>query len=362
MAPVDRLNVWKGRWADKPGEIVLNRNPTDSTGRGTPTAGQHSHVPAVRTLTVVGFAYSVSGSADAWVTPAQMTSLKPTSTQMLYRFAQAATNAQVSAGQSAVTAGLPSGALLGTQSYLALRALASGEPNTFVPFLMVFGWLGLAVAVLIVANVVSGAVVAGFRHIGVLKALGFTPLQVMTVYLAMVSIPAVVGCAVGVVLGNVLARVLADKGFRELWRGWCRRTGLGGRRGDARRTCAGGAVRTVACVAGAQSFGGRGDQCGQRTAGRAGSAGAAVAERYPAAAVGEPWARAAVRQAGAYGADAGGRRTRCHERDAWRSGSGKSLTTYQTAASRVGAVDLAMFAGAGRLQAPGEDAATRRRS
>ena len=66
--------------------------------------------------------------------------------------------------------------------------MEAGEPNTFVPFLMVFGWLGLAVAVLIVANVVSGAVVAGFRHIGVLKALGFTPTQVMSVYLAMVSI------------------------------------------------------------------------------------------------------------------------------------------------------------------------------
>ena len=180
----------EGRWADKPGEIVLNRNPTDSTGRDAPTLTTTIPVPGGQTLTVVGFAYSVSGSADAWVTPAQMTSLKPTSTQVLYRFAHAATNAQVSAGQSAVTTGLPSGALVGAQSYLQLRALATGEPNTFVPFLMVFGWLGLAVAVLIVANVVTGAVVAGFKHIGVLKALGFTPTQVMTVYLAMVSIPA----------------------------------------------------------------------------------------------------------------------------------------------------------------------------
>ena len=148
-----------------------------------------------------------------------MTALKPTSTQMLYRFAQAATNAQVSAGQSAVTSGLPSGALVGTQSYLALRAIASGEPNTFVPFLMVFGWLGLAVAVLIVANVVSGAVVAGFKHIGVLKALGFTPTQVMTVYLAMVSIPAIVGCAIGILLGNVLATSLLTRAFENFGAG-----------------------------------------------------------------------------------------------------------------------------------------------
>jgi putative ABC transport system permease protein len=211
---VDRLNVWKGRWADKPGEIVLNRNPTASEGRGAPTLGSTMGV-AGQTLKIVGFAYSVSQSADAWVTPAQMTSFKPTATQMLYRFAQAATNEQVSAGQAAVTSGLPSGALVGTQSYLGLRALATGEPNTFVPFLMVFGWLGLAVAVLIVANVVSGAVVAGFKHIGVLKALGFTPTQVMAVYLTMISIPAIIGCAGGTVLGNVLAESLLTRAFEN---------------------------------------------------------------------------------------------------------------------------------------------------
>jgi putative ABC transport system permease protein len=214
--PVDRLNVWKGRWPNKPGEIVLNRNPvTSSTGRGAPTVGTTVSVAGGPTLTTVGFAYSVSESADAWVTPAQMAAMHPTATQMLYRFNQAETNAQVAAGQAAVTAGLPKGALLGAQSYLALKAIATGEPNTFVPFLMVFGWLGLAVAVLIVANVVSGAVVAGFRHIGVLKALGFTPTQVMAVYLAMISIPAIVGCALGTVLGNVFAESLLARAFEN---------------------------------------------------------------------------------------------------------------------------------------------------
>jgi putative ABC transport system permease protein len=209
--PVDRLNVWDGRWAEKPGEIVLNRNPVSAGGRSAATIGTQLTTGGT-TLTVVGFAYSVSESADAWVTPEQMTALKPTTIQMLYRFTAAETNAQVSAGQAAVSAGLP---LLGAQSYLALRAIATAEPNTFVPFLMVFGWLGLAVAVLIVANVVSGAVVAGFRHIGVLKALGFTPTQVMAVYLAMISIPAVVGCALGTGLGNVLAESLLTRAFEN---------------------------------------------------------------------------------------------------------------------------------------------------
>ncbi|MFC7586250.1 ABC transporter permease [Nonomuraea antimicrobica] len=63
-------------------------------------------------------------------------------------------------------------------------------------------------AVLIVANVVGGAVVAGSRHIGVLKALGFTPNQVVAVYLTMVLVPAAAGGALGTVAGGLAVRPL----------------------------------------------------------------------------------------------------------------------------------------------------------
>lgn len=210
--PVDRLNVWEGRWATGPGEIVLNYIPGNP---GMTPMGDHISVPGQPRLTVVGFAYSVSGSADAWVTPDQMAELEPTATQMLYRFANAATAAEISAAQDAVTAGLPAGALLGAESYLVLKQDITSETAVYIPFLVVFGVLGLAVAILIVANVISGAVVAGFRNIGMLKALGFTPNQVMAVYLVMVTVPAVVGCVLGAVLGNVGARPLLEEAFER---------------------------------------------------------------------------------------------------------------------------------------------------
>jgi putative ABC transport system permease protein len=205
---VDRLNVWTGRWVTGPGEIVLNEAPGASSpnsvgDRLTPAGG-----PA---LTIVGFAYSVSASADAWVTPDQMTELTPTATQMLYRFTSAATAGEISAAQKTVTAGLAKGEFLGAQSYLAVKQNVAEGPGVYVPFLVMFGVLGLAVAVLIVANVVSGAVVAGTRHIGMLKALGFTQNQVMAVYVVMVSVPAAVGCVLGTILGNAVTRpMLAD--------------------------------------------------------------------------------------------------------------------------------------------------------
>jgi putative ABC transport system permease protein len=214
--PVDQLNVWQGRWATKPGEIVLNQPPV---GTETTSLGAQLAVPDGPTLTVVGFAYTVSRSADAWVTPDQMVALHPATTQMLYRFSHAATDAQISSGQSAVTAGTPSAALLGSRSYLTVKASAISGAAIVVPFLMVFGVLGLVVAVLIVANLVSGAVVAGFRHIGVLKALGFTPTQVLAVYLAMVSIPAIISCVLGAVLGNLLAIPLLGHVFQTFGSG-----------------------------------------------------------------------------------------------------------------------------------------------
>lgn len=340
---VDRLNVWKGRWATKPGEIVLNRNPTESSGRGmlqlngTVTAGG-------QTFTIVGFAYSVSQSAGAWVTPDQLNALHPTSTQMLYRFTNAATNAEVTAGQQAVTAGLPSNALIGTQSYLALRALVAGQPNTFVPFLMVFGWLGLAVAVLIVANVVSGAVVAGFKHIGVLKALGFTPTQVMTVYLGMVSIPAVIGCAGGVVLGNVLATSLLTRAFENYGAGgtgapiWVDVVALLGVPALVALSALLPALRARSLSAAQAISAGSAPRAGQGLRVQRWLSGTLL-PRPVSLGLGLPFARpgrtALTLAAVVLGVTS----------VTLAVGLGKSLTSYQTAASRTGAVDLTIFAG-----------------
>jgi putative ABC transport system permease protein len=62
-----------------------------------------------------------------------------------------------------------------------------------------------------VANVVSGAVIAGYYRIGILKSIGFTPGQVIAAYTGQVTVPAAVGCLAGVALGNVLSVPLLRK-------------------------------------------------------------------------------------------------------------------------------------------------------
>ncbi|MFC0600253.1 FtsX-like permease family protein [Streptomyces palmae] len=208
---VDRVRLLEGRWATKPGEIVVNWPVQGSPGPDK--LGTKLTVRGAPALTVVGFATSMSKSAGAWVAPEQMAALHPSSVQMLYRFTESATDRQIRDGLAEATAGLPKGSLTTTQSYLTLKRAFSAMADSYLPFLTVFGVLGLLVSALIVGHVVSGVIVSGHRQIGVFKALGFTPNQVVAVYLAMVSVPAVAGCVAGTLLGDALSRPILRDAF-----------------------------------------------------------------------------------------------------------------------------------------------------
>ncbi|MFD5232698.1 ABC transporter permease [Streptomyces qaidamensis] len=213
-ADVDRVELKSGRWAQKPGEIVIDasfQGPSADIGSTLKT----SDTPNAPTLSVVGFAVSVGKSADAWATAAQVDALaalgNPLTTQMLYRFDSASTKQQILADRAKLASSVDSGALLGTQSWLDTKRAADQGAAATVPFVMAFGVLGIVMSVIIVSSVISGAVGTSLRRIGILKAIGFTPREVVRAYVAQALIPATVGIALGVVLGNLLAvPLLAD--------------------------------------------------------------------------------------------------------------------------------------------------------
>ena len=209
--PVDDLTLQSGHWADGPGQLVLASDPSPGNGVSVPLGTQLTMSGAAGkvTLTIVGIADSVDSSAGGWVLPSEIARLQVPGTtpaaQMQYRFRDAGTATAIRADVAAVTAALPAGALTGTESYLAIRAQESSNIAPFVPFVVAFAVLGLALSALIVANVVSGAVVAGYHRIGVLKSIGFSPAQVVAAYTGQAMVPAIAGCLGGVVLGNLLA-------------------------------------------------------------------------------------------------------------------------------------------------------------
>ncbi|HTZ24702.1 MAG TPA: FtsX-like permease family protein [Streptosporangiaceae bacterium] len=215
--PVDDVILQSGHWAERPGQLVLSSaevypNGSLPPGTGVGTELTAAGVAGTPTLTVVGIGTSVTGSADGWVAPAEIARLRPPkarrSAQMLYRFRSAGSAAAVRAGVAAVTAALPRGAVPATQSYLTAREAEASGIAPVAPFLVAFGLTGLVMSALIVINVVAGAVVAGYRRIGILKSIGFTPGQVVTAYAVQALVPTAAGCAAGLVIGNLLAAPL----------------------------------------------------------------------------------------------------------------------------------------------------------
>ena len=202
--PVDQLTLQSGHWATSDSQIVLSSTAPGQVG-STVTVGK-------QVLTVVGVANSVTNTADAWVLPAEMNAIAgPGGTgqaQLLYRFSASATSADIAGNVGAVTAALPAGAVLGTVSYLDVRQSEQSSVAPWVPFIIAFGVIALVISVLIVVNVVGGAVVAGTTRIGVLKSIGFTPAQVVAAYVLLVAVPAVTGAVAGAVCGNLLAAPL----------------------------------------------------------------------------------------------------------------------------------------------------------
>jgi putative ABC transport system permease protein len=215
--PVDDLTLQSGHWAAGAGQLVLASDPDPGNNVSVPL-GTRLTMPGAAgqvTLTVVGIADSVDSSAAGWVLPSEIARLRapgsPPAEQMQYRFRDAGNAAAVRTDVAAVTGALPAGAVTGTQSYLAIRAQERSDIAPYVPFVAAFAVLGLALSALIVANVVSGAVVAGYSRIGVLKSIGFSPGQVVAAYTSQAMVPAVAGCLAGVVLGNLLAAPVLRK-------------------------------------------------------------------------------------------------------------------------------------------------------
>src|SRR6202030_1693585 len=145
--PVDDLQLTAGTWARGTGQIVLS---DENTPLGVGDLMTFPGLPGKPTLKVVGLAKSMGASADAWVSPAEAAALTAPGSvpgyQMLYRFDHAATDAQIGADRTAIGAAVPPGSMTEAASYLKVKLAADRTSATFVPFVVAFGVLGLAMS------------------------------------------------------------------------------------------------------------------------------------------------------------------------------------------------------------------------
>ena len=98
--PVDNLVLNAGHWPDGPGQVVVDGTPAPAPDYGLVTGSVLSvtGVPGKPSLTVVGFANSITTTADGWITPGEVAALRtpgtPSSEQMLYSFTRPARTAR----------------------------------------------------------------------------------------------------------------------------------------------------------------------------------------------------------------------------------------------------------------------------
>ena len=233
---IDRITVAAGRWWRAPGEVVLDRDTARLLNRGVgdtvslhaapsgkeqldagpppPGSGAAPLGPG-RQMTVVGIARSVSTpNVAAWMSAEDIAALTPVGApaqQMLYRVSPSATAADVAAATTSITHGVPADSIVSSTSYLDLKAGVDRLADLYVPVLLAFAVFALLAAAFTIANVVTGIVLTGYRDIAVMKAVGFTPLQIVAILVGQMLLPVALGALGGVIVGTLGSQRIVEQ-------------------------------------------------------------------------------------------------------------------------------------------------------
>ena len=209
--PIDHITQKSGRWPARPGEIDQNDLSGTRGSVGQLTTITVTNVRGQPKLAIVGWGSlpAQDDTQNAWAVPGEITALEqagaPRQEQMLYTFRHAATAAQVRADLGELRAALPAGAITGYAIALGSASLSVMGHGIHASSAIPYALMALLLAAVIVAAVAAAAVTAGYRRIGVLKSIGFTPAQIAATYLIQLGIPALAGSLAGTVLGHLWA-------------------------------------------------------------------------------------------------------------------------------------------------------------
>ncbi len=222
------LRMTAGRWVQAPGEVVVNHSFARQNGIHLGDHLVSLHTADKPVLTVVGEAVDIGQTAAgaslattqrAWVLPSQVPDLAGSNGldyEMAYRFTTAPSQAQLRNDMGRLQDSLPAGSVSGSLNYLAMRDAYNVTNQFLLVLLIAFGVIALAASLATIVNLVLGTVLASYREIGIIKALGFTPRQVVATLVVGMAIPALAGCAVGISAGAALSLPLVNQAARSL--------------------------------------------------------------------------------------------------------------------------------------------------
>ena len=220
--PVDVLTLVAGRWVQRNGEVVLAQRNQKGLGLAVGDRVPLTPGQGIDSLKVVGIAAAVNDPSDGWLMPDQVAATRtaqtpgakgaaPPTAVVFYRLHSATTPAQINAAAKQVTGGMPTTAVVDVSNWLDAKRGADTTTAVMIPFLLAFSVFALVAAAMIIGNVVSGAVIAGYREIGIMKSVGFTPAQVVSTLAIQMLVPAAAGAVVGIAGGVAASRPFLDQ-------------------------------------------------------------------------------------------------------------------------------------------------------
>jgi putative ABC transport system permease protein len=223
--PVEQLRVTAGRWPTAAGEIALTHSFAALNHIAIGDRLKVVSVPQEPQLTVVAEVFDIDeGSADvssqhSWMVSSAIAALSPKGPPyyyMDYRFAGDPTSAQLQADIATLRGALPAGTVTSSVNYLVFRGIFDINNRLATDVLLAFSVFALLATAAIVANLVTGIVISAYREIGIMKALGFTPLQVELVFVLQVAIPVAAASLVAIPLGTLASQPLVASSSQAL--------------------------------------------------------------------------------------------------------------------------------------------------
>ena len=228
---VDRIHLRDGRWPERPGEIAVSyRGDLPAlnrllVGAQLQAVTRNGLVPFKVVGTVAdqfdGIYENGVGIARAWVQPGQVASLADGDQirlgyEMAYRFQHAATQQELLADRQEVEAALPpSSQLWKVTDWLSMRMGSVWFVTFMSSVIFAFSLFALAAVAVIVGSVVAGTVLSSYRDVGIMKALGFTPAEVVAIFIGQMVLTAMAGAIIGIPIGALASRPLLSTAAAE---------------------------------------------------------------------------------------------------------------------------------------------------
>jgi putative ABC transport system permease protein len=223
---VGQLRITGGRWPASGNEIALTQSFADLNHVSIGDRLRVLSVTQEPSLTVVGLVVDidelradVGGQQHAWVIESAFASLTMKGAsffQMDYRFAGDPTSAQLQANLDTLRASVPPDSITGSITYIFARTVFHVSTEILTGVLAAFSVFALAATAAIVANLVTGIVISAYREIGIMKAVGFTPMQVLGVFVLQVLVPTAAASVIGIPAAMVLSQPLLASNSQAL--------------------------------------------------------------------------------------------------------------------------------------------------